>query len=155
MGSHILASLVLLGATIAIGCGGRESARSPDPDGGSPAPGAVDSGGPDGSCPATYADVPQGISEANTTCAVAESCSYFGQFTCFCEVGSGWECTESNCLCLSEDAGCVTVACDSDADCPSGQHCSVNLGAPQRVCSAGCENGGACPAGTTCKMFAP
>ena len=157
MGSHILASWVLigLGAALAIGCGGRESARSPDTDSGSPAPGAVDSGGPDGSCPATYADVPQGISEANTTCTIAESCSYFGQFMCFCEEGSGWECIASNCICSSEDAGCVSLACNSDADCPSGEHCAAGLGSPGTVCSVGCENGGACPVGTACKMFAP
>jgi hypothetical protein len=157
MSSHILASLVLLGlgSTIALGCGGRVSARSPDTDGGSPAPGAVDSGGPDGSCPASYADVPQGISEANTSCPVAEACSYFGQFMCFCNEGSGWECIASNCICSSEDGGCVNVACSSDADCPSGQHCAVGLGSPTTVCSAGCEDGVACPAGATCKMFAP
>jgi hypothetical protein len=131
------------------------SARSPDTDGGSPAPGAVDSGGPDGSCPASYADVPQGISEANTSCPVAEACSYFGQFMCFCNEGSGWECIASNCICSSEDGGCVNVACSSDADCPSGQHCAVGLGSPTTVCSAGCEDGVACPAGATCKMFAP
>lgn len=131
------------------------SARSPDTDGGSPAPGAADSGGPDGSCPASYADVPQGTSEANTSCPVTGACSYFNQFTCFCDEGSGWECIEANCICSSGDDGCVNVACNSDADCPSGQHCSVGLGSPTSVCSAGCEDGGACPAGAMCKTFAP
>jgi hypothetical protein len=148
----VWSSLICFGA-LAIGCGGRESARSPGADGGAPAPGAVDSGSPEASCPATYADVPEGTSD--TSCPGTESCSYYDQFTCFCDEGSGWECLESNCLCTSDDGGCVVTACNSDADCPSGQHCGVNLGAPQRVCSAGCENGKACPAGTTCKMFAP
>jgi len=154
MGSRILPSSVplVLRAAFAIGCGGLTSARSPGTDGGSPP--AVDSGGPDDSCPASYADVPQGISGTNASCPAA-ACSYYGQFTCFCEMGSGWECIQDNCLCAGGDGGCVNVACNSDADCPSGQHCGVNLGAPQRVCSAGCADGGTCPAGATCKTFAP
>jgi hypothetical protein len=147
--SHNLASLVLLGlgATIAIGCGGRESAQSP---------GAVDSGDPDVfSCPASFADIPQGTSGANASCPLEGACSYFNQFMCFCEQGSGWECTQANCICESGDAGCVSVACNSDAECPSGQHCAVGLGSPVRVCSVGCEDGGVCPSGTTCKTFAP
>lgn len=156
MSSRILACFVLLdlGAAITIGCGGRVSARSSDADAGNP--GTVDSGAPDTtpevSCPASYADIPQG---ANAPCPVT-ACSYYDQFSCFCNEGAGWECIEANCLCLSGDAGCVNVACNSDADCPSGQHCAVNLGAPVRVCSAGClEDAGSCPAGATCKMFAP
>ena len=154
VGSHVVASLVLLAldATMAIGCGGRVSARGPDTD----APGAVDSGGPEGSCPLSYANVPQGLfSDPNMSCPAAEACTYFGQFTCFCEEGSGWQCTEANCLCSSGDDGCVNAACKSDADCPSGQHCGSGLGSPTEVCSAGCQDGGTCPTGATCKMFAP
>lgn len=148
--------LLGLGATITLGCGGRVSARSSDADSGNP--GALDSGGPDttpeASCPASYEDLPFGPAGANVSCPVS-ACSYFGQFTCFCNEGAGWECIQSNCLCSPGDDGCVNVACNSDADCPSGQHCAVNLGSPTTVCSAGCENGASCPAGATCKMFAP
>jgi hypothetical protein len=146
--------LLGLGAAVATGCGGRVSARSSDADAGNPG----DSGGPDTSpdvsCPASYEDLPQGPAGANAPCPVT-ACSYFGQFSCFCDEGAGWECIQSNCLCSAGDGGCVNVACDSDADCPSGQHCGVGLGSPVRVCSAGCEDGGSCPAGATCKMFAP
>jgi hypothetical protein len=149
--------LLALAASLTLGCGGRVSARSADADAGNP--GAVDSGGPEttpeASCPASYEDIPQGAAGANATCPVT-ACSYFGQFSCFCNDGAGWECIQANCLCSLGDGGCVNAACNSDADCPSGQHCAVNLGAPVRVCSAGClDDAGSCPAGAECKMFAP
>jgi hypothetical protein len=145
-----------LGAALAVGCGGRATAPDTDTDGGKPATHDVDSGAPDptsdASCPTSYADLPQGLSGDTGACP-ATACSYFGQFSCFCNPGSGWECIASNCLCASGDAGCVNVACSSDADCPTGQHCAAGLG--QTVCSMGCEGNTACPAGATCKMFAP
>jgi hypothetical protein len=156
--SHTLACSVLfaLGGTITIGCGGRATGAGSGNDGGGPSSGGADSGAPEAACPATYADVPQGSFETNTSCSTDESCSYFDQFTCFCEQGSGWECVQANCLCEPGEGGCVNATCSTDADCPSGQHCAVNLGSPPRVCSVGCEgDASACPSGTTCKMFAP
>jgi hypothetical protein len=150
--------LLGLGAAVALGCGGSVAAGGPGPDAGNPEASALDSGGdgPAPSCPATYADVPQSF-PGTGACAGTNSCSYYNQFTCFCDEGSGWECIQANCLCVSgEDGGCVNQACNTDADCPSGQHCGVNLGAPVRVCSVGCEgDASSCPAGAKCQMFAP
>jgi hypothetical protein len=160
---HIRATsiLLVLGATSAMGCGGSISARSPDTDGGIPESGALDSGGPDTavdspapSCPASYTDVPQGGPGTGTSCPGTESCSYFNQFTCYCDEGSGWECSAANCICIpGNDGGCVNQGCTSDADCPSGQHCSAGLGS--EVCSVGCEGDAACPVGAKCQQFVP
>jgi hypothetical protein len=149
-----LTTSVLLGfgATLAIGCGGRTAPRSSDADGGTPEAGGLDSESPP--CPATYADVPQGPPQADASCPT-RACSYDGQFTCFCDPGAGWECTSSNCICASGQNGCVNAPCNSDANCPSGQHCAPSLGSSTDVCSVGCELDASCPVGATCKMFVP
>jgi hypothetical protein len=59
----------------------------------------------------------------------------------------------------------VNQACNTDADCPSGQHCGQAIGlggGPGKVCSVGCEgdagSGGpmaSCPFGGTCEHIAP
>ena len=133
--------------------GGSIFATGPEAGGGNPEAGADDGGGPDTtsdgaapSCPATYADVPQ-----FSPCSAYLSCNYFGQFNCACVYGTDnaleWECISFNCICSSgDDAGCVNQACNTDADCPSGQHCSDYLGQGGNVCSVGCE-GDAGPGG--------
>jgi hypothetical protein len=158
----------------ASGCGniltdaGRPDALAPEASGGNPDTGADDGGGPDTasdgaapSCPATYADVPQ-----FSPCSADVSCNYYGQFSCACVYGAEssreWECISFNCICSSGDAGCVNQACTTDADCPSGQHCSDHLGQGGNVCSVGCESdagpGGpnaSCPVGAMCESIAP
>jgi len=179
--------LLGVGAAIALGCGGRALTTGPQADGGSPEAGggsvfstgpdaggrnpeagADDGGGPDTasdgaapSCPATYADVPQ-----FSPCSAYVSCNYFGQFNCACvyvaDNSREWECISFNCICSSGDAGCVNHACNTDADCPSGQHSGDHLGQGGNVCSVGCEGdagpGGpnaSCPVGAMCESIAP
>ena len=166
--------LLAAGAAIALGCGTSSPAAGPEADGGHPEAAPNDSGSPDptsdgaaSTCPATYADVPQYMPCSGV------SCSYFGQFDCLCMEGANnypreWECISYNCICSAGDAGdagdagCVNEACTTDADCPSGQHCSQALGSMGKVCSVGCEGdagaGGptaSCPAGAMCEAFAP
>ena len=131
------------------------------------------------SCPATYADVPQ-----FTQCSGFVSCDYYGQFNCQCMYWGDtleWVCTDFNCVCLPSDAAagtfppgnatssCMNQFCNTDTDCPSGQHCSQAIGpfvggggTGTGVCSVGCEgdffSGGAmasCPFGGTCEHIAP
>jgi hypothetical protein len=164
MSMHVSTNSILLGvgAAIALGCGG----HAPD----------TASDGAASSCPATYADVPQ-----YSSCSGHVSCDYDGQFNCQCMYWGDtleWVCTVFNCICLSADAAagtfppgsatssCVNQACNTDADCPSGQHCGQQIGlaglGPQNVCSVGCEgdfsSGGpmaSCPFGGTCEHIAP
>lgn len=162
--SPVIARILLgVAAAIALGCSGH---GGPDT--------ASDGAAP--SCPPTYADVPQ-----YSRCSGHVSCDYDGQFNCQCmDRGNTleWVCTVFNCICLSADAaagtfppasatsGCVNQTCNTDADCPSGQHCGQQVGlaglGPQNVCSVGCEgdfsSGGAmasCPFGGTCEHIVP
>ena len=128
------------------------------------------------SCPASYADITQG-----SPCSGPITCDYYGQFNCQClELTSPatswqWQCLQFNCICLSSDAGpgtfppgdasssCTNPACNTDADCPSGQHCgqAIGPGLGGLVCSFGCEGDAGppstaqCPFGGTCEPIAP
>jgi hypothetical protein len=156
------------GSTGGPGPDGGDDATGPEAGDANPDAGAGDGAAPDTaseaaapSCPATYADVPQ-----FSPCSGYVSCNYFGQFNCACVNGGGnaleWECISYNCICSSDDAGCVNQPCTGDADCPSGQHCSQALGSMGLVCSVGCEGdagaGGpeaSCPVGAMCESIAP
>jgi|HubBroStandDraft_5_1064220.scaffolds.fasta_scaffold75950_2 hypothetical protein len=175
------------GGVVATGTeAGANDGGGPEAGGGNPEADANDSGGPDTvsdgaapSCPATYADVPQ-----FSPCSGYVSCDYYGQFNCQCMYWGDtleWVCTDFNCVCLPSDAAagtfppgnatssCMNQYCNTDTDCPSGQHCSEAVGpfvsgggTGTGVCSVGCEgdfsSGGAmasCPFGGTCEHIAP
>jgi len=177
-GSTLLwSALILAASAVSAGCSSSHES-SGDADGGTDGRAvADDGGGPDTdgaapSCPASYADITEGA-----TCPGTMACDYYGQFHCECrELTSPptplqWQCVQLNCICLSSDAGpasCVNQACNTEADCPSGQHCGWQLGyqgpvgGSRMVCSVGCEGdagpGGptaSCPSGGTCERIAP
>ena len=160
-GSALLWSALILAAS-AVSAGCSRSAGTHD-DGG---PGiACDGAVP--SCPATYADVPQ----FSACCGVeVVSCDYYGQINCGCvnvstnPLSNQWECMNYSCACSpGNDAGCVNKPCTTDADCPSGQHCSDYSFGPQggKQCGVGCESDAgqidypACPVGAICTAIAP
>jgi len=173
-------ALILAASAFSAGCSSSHESSGGADSGADASADAHDGTASDGaaqSCPPTYADITQGAQ-----CSGPVTCDYYGQFNCQCLVltsphGSWqWQCGQFNCICIPADAApgtfppgeaspnCVNQACNSDVDCPSGQHCGSEVapGATSGlVCSFGCEGDAgppsttSCPFGATCEPIFP